>query len=512
MHYSNSLTTNLENNLGASLAREIIAANTHQQLGETTREIRRNLSDPAKASTPDFVIRRYIQARHSGMLAQFPDLPDLIGSGSNIPWSDEAVRALGKELARLSRKQGAQLTAAEWRNYLTGKGARQRSKVFMAAFTLQMSVEDTRRLLLAFGMENYSVRYPLDMICLFCQHIPGTYTWADAEAMLGEFLARRGESSVDAALSAAGTGSSTGVMLADLEGIFSRDLQSANARAALVEYMVQNSGEFVSYKKNQKVHFIPGFSVSRLERYNRLTEYLTVLYPSYRVRSVHKDGEEDNRGWDDNPWTFETRPVRRDDGSISLGALVRAMFSRSLWSDVIWEQPEHENPFERDMREFITNYEKHMLAVERLRKGGSNIAFFERRDALLFIFFLISGYNTLSASRSPADRVRMDQLMELAGGDSELDLVIEEVLDKVEVIFASDDEEEARSRFDSLCECFNMILAELGYPNIYLPAQFDRFVLLALLANDPSEVSTVVMSQSDWDYYYGDTASGEAEA
>lgn len=506
MRYENSLTTSVENHIESKLAMNIIRANSRQAIGSTARDIRAYLSDPATVSSPDFVIRRYIQSHHPGLLKEYRDLPDLTTS-SNAPWDDSVIRSLSGKLAKLSSEQGAKIEAKEWRNYLTGKGVKKRPKAFMIAFTLQMGVEDTLDLLLALEMDPYSVRYPLDLICLFCQEVPGTYTWAEAEAMLDEFLARRPAVSGDVMAPSAGM---TEQISTDLKQIFEKNLQGSNAREALLDYMVANASEFVSCKKGGKEYFLPGYSLRRMEMYQRLCEYLAVLYPSYHVRATQKDGEGENRDWDDNLWNARKETVTDENGTISLTDLTRAMFSDGLWSDIMWKKGDGEEAFERQMREFCNNHVQHMMAVERLRRGGKNVAFFDRRDALLMTYFLISGWVRLCSSEEEVHQETADLLRDMAFTDTEFDIAVEEVLDKAERILSPTYTGSAASRFQTLCECFNMILAQLGYQNLYLPAQFDRFVLLSLLAEDPAELSVAVMSQGDWEFYYGDTADQTA--
>lgn len=502
MRYSNSLTTSVQQHIGTVLARKIITANTRQQLGSTAREIRQYLTDPSSVSTPDFVIRRYIQTKHPQLLEEYKNLPDLTGTGRNVPWDSAVIRSLSLKLEKLSILQGAKFEAKEWRHYLTGKGCKKRTKAFMAAFTLQMGVEDTMDLLLSLGMESYCVRYPLDLICMFCQEHPGTYTWAEAQAMLDEFLEKKTESPGDVPAPVAGM---TEQISLKLKRIFKSNLQSSNARSALLKYMTEHSAEFVSFKKSGKELFLPGYSLSRMELYMKMAEYLAVLYPHYTHRIPHKAGPQDARHWDEAPWNIQKKPVRDASGTISLTCLKKAMFEEALWSDIIWNEDKNASPFEQNMYLFCNNYERHVMAIDRLRKGGSSVAFFDRRDALLFTYFLISGYIQLLDSPDPDHGARIKKIQDMAFSDNDFDMAVDEVLAKAEQIFSDDNDATPLARFNSLCECFNMILAQLDYQNLYLPAQFDRFVLLSLLAEDPAELSTVVMSQSDWEFYYGDT-------
>ena len=109
----------------------------------------------------------------------------------NVPWPRPVLSALAGKLEKLSREQDAAISAAEWTRYLGKSVPTSREKVFRMAFSLKMDTRQTLDLLLAYGMEPYSVRYPLDLICLFCQKVGGTYTWAQARQMHDTFMARR---------------------------------------------------------------------------------------------------------------------------------------------------------------------------------------------------------------------------------------------------------------------------------------------------------------------------------
>lgn len=515
MRYSSSLTSSVREFVEDYLARRITEANSGQDLGSTALQIRENLSDPENVSTVDFVLRRYIQSRVPSLLEGMGELPDLVHGKKNLPWDKKVLRRLARILEKESLAEGAKIEDKEWYAYLTGSSPRKREKLFMAAFTLGMSVEDTMDLLLACGKEPYSVRNPLDLICMFCQSAQETYAWAEAEDMYRQFLeGKKAAGSSDAGRPTAGM---TEKLSGKLHEIFRDGLREADARKALLAYMIENSAEFPSYEKVVKAEkafdgteekrdritrtvFLEGYSTERLALFERLAEYLAVLYPRYSTIDAEKDGEGENRGWDQKTWNRKWHDVVDGQGTISLRALSNAMMEKSLWKDIVWAGGK-EDPFERKMRELCGNYEKHMMAVERMRRGGNNPAFFERRDALLFVYFFISGFIEVCTGTRGEDRERYARLQELSFRDHDLDMAVEEIMEKVERVLL--EEEDPKLRFDCLRECFNMILAQLEYPNLYLPAQFDRFVLLSLLAEDPAELSALVMSRGDWEFQFG---------
>lgn len=81
-----SLTTAVQTFIRSELALKIIQANTAHDIGDTAQQIRENLTDTTTLITPEFMIRRYLQTFHPGLLADLGPLPDLTAAGKNIPW------------------------------------------------------------------------------------------------------------------------------------------------------------------------------------------------------------------------------------------------------------------------------------------------------------------------------------------------------------------------------------------------------------------------------------------
>ena len=81
----------------------------------------------------------------------------------------------------------------------------------------------------------------------------------------------------------------------------------------------------------------------------------------------------------------------------------------------------------------------------------------------------------------------------MAASGKRFDAAIGQVLARVRTLY--EDPQPASAHFQGLCTCFDMILGQMGHSNLYLPAQFDRFVLLALLSEDPEELASLVMSE-----------------
>ena len=492
MRFEKSLTSSVHDYISTELALKVIKANSTQAVGRTALEIRRYLTDSETICTPDFMIRRYLQAFHPGLLADLGPLPDLVHSQKNLPWPREALAALSTKLEALSKEQGAAISAAEWSRYFNKSVPTNREKIFRMAFSLKMDVSHTLDLLLACGMEPYSVRYPLDMICLFCQKVGGTYTWAQAKQMLDQFLAKRTPDTFTAAPTANGTQQ----LEADLNALFERSLQGSNAQQALIDYMVNHSGEFVSFRDKDQELFLPGYSLRRSAQFSRLAQYLAVLYPSIITPAKRKNTNGDPLKMDLNQWdNREEFVIDPETGKFSLPTLVRAMFWASSWNDLEWNESAPKGSFESNMRIFCKNYKQHIDKVNRLFTGGKNIAFFDRRDALLFIFFLISGYTKLLDYDDYDSAVRITKLETMSTSGKRFDSAVGQVLARVRTLYESP--QNASEHFNGLCACFDMILGQMEHSKLYLPAQFDRFVLLALLSQDPEELASLVMSEAE---------------
>ena len=495
MSFQKSLTSSVQERISADLALKVMTANSSQQIGRTARELHAYLSDPETLCTPDFTIRRYLQAFHANLLTDLGPLPDLVKSDKNVPWPQESVNMLSRKLTLLSKEQGAAISTTEWLRYFSGSVPSDREKVFRMAFTLKMDVSQTMDLLLACGKEPYTTRYPLDMICLFCQRKPGTYTWAQARQMLDQFMSRRTPADEELA---APTENATQQFHADLDALFERSLQGSNAQDALVDYMVEHSAEFISFRDTDKDVFLPGYSRRRSAQFKRLSQYLAVLYPHFFKPRTEEDTTGDSKKMDPKQWKHQIKYViDPKTGMLSLPKLVQAMFWASSWNDLEWHKKAPKGSFEDNMRMFCRNYKQHIDKVNRLYTGGNNIAFFDRRDALLFIFFLISGYMKLLAFDDYDASVRIQKLREMTASGRRFDEAVGHVLAQLDSLY--DDREDPGKFFDGLCTCFNTILSQMGHANLYLPAQFDRFVLLALLSEDPEDLASLIMSEAERD-------------
>lgn len=505
MGYESSLTFNVQYYMDQVMAKKLHQAQDYWQIRSSAQAFRRFLCDPETVNTPDFVIRRYIQTHRPEILPRDMELEDLTDN-TNLPWSREVIDLLSKSLWKLSQSQGAKMERKEWVNYLSGKGISDRRKLFMIAFTLMMDQEATVELMLACGMEPYSSRDPLDLICLFCQKQPGRYTWAQALAGLEVFLQARSGSMAEAAQPTSGM---TEQLSSDLEEIFQKGLPDYEALDALIDYMVSHASEFAAVtktvtkggKKEQRVSFLPGYSLNRVDCYARLSQYLRVLYPTYLLET-RKKSKENN----DTTGPKEVAVETDERGIPHLPSLVRAMLYANNWSGLEWDtemvygdDPEYtaqSREFEGKMQNFWDNYPAHVMKIQRLLTGGDNVAFYERRDALLMIYFLIDGYRKLCENEDGQEA--MEQLDILRQGESVMDEALDEVLEKVEYLYTNYTQDEDLSKKVSMLRtCFELVLTTMGYQGLYLPAIFDRLFFAALLSETPEIITPLIISQGE---------------
>ena len=480
MRYENGLTGSVNDYVSGILARKIARANRTWEMAAAARSVRAYLEDPATLVTPDFVIRRHIQANHPDLLAGVSDVPDLI-HGPNLPWEEPAVDAVATKLF----KADLGLTKAAWKNYLTGKGCPKREGLFKIALGLRMDADTTLDLMLAVGEEPYNPRNPLDFICLFCQKQPGRFTWADVEQMRKDFRERREKSPEDPKT---GTPGMTEELALGLEVVFERYLGESQSKQALVDYMVENAGEFS----------LSGYSHSRMEGFRKLSRALAILYPIYYAAQ--------NDGVDKDAKELSFDP----EGYPTFRSLTTAMFQQNGWEDVQWGQEDRS----RKLYTFWKGFRAHMTGVDRLCAGGNNVQFLTRQDALVFIYFFITGYQRVKQEcaggnadwvptytpagmqiekRLPSPEEQLSLLAKLYGTEDSFGFSYQYALRRLERIFVEPNDREL-SGLDRLIRVMDVFLTELGYQELYLPASFDRFILLSLLSGNPEEFTPLLLS------------------
>lgn len=487
MSYESSLTSSVNDYVNAVLTKKIAMANRSRDIVAAARSVRQYLEDPQTLITPDFVIRRHIQAEHPDLLPKGMAIPDLI-HGNNVPWDDRICDHIATLLFK-SQGELLGISKKDWKGYLTDKGCGKREKLFKVAFALRMDVETTLDLMLALGMEPYNPRNPMDFICLFCQKQPGRFTWQDAQGMLNAFRETVGKRSETPKTVTPGM---TEELTGGLEDIFESYLADTQSKQALVSYMIENAGEFSD----------TGYSHTRMEGFLKLSKALEILYPIYYVPQ--------NDGVD----VYARELPRDEEGYPTFRSLAKAMFQQNEWEDLRWSREEEAG----NLFKFWNNYEKHMMGIDRLRGGGKNPQFLNRRDALVFLYFFISGYHGLkrrcireedanwaesytpegqnAEKRLPTPARRLQALEELYTQEDSFGFSYCYALRRLERVFQNPlDGETIAREFERLTRAVDALLTEFGYQPLYLPAEFDRFVALSLLSGHPEEFTPLLLSK-----------------
>lgn len=480
MRYNNDLTASVEAYIKETLLEKILKANEGLALCETAQEVMNYLCDNSTVNTPEFVLRRYIYKYHAELFFKVDNYAEL-AEDFYRNWSQDILHELAKELSRISKNDHKlNISTKTWLDYLTGTLVRKRVRVFQIAIILQMDVESTLELLMAYDMEPYSVRNPIELICMFCQNNPNKYTWRHVELIFECFELGKGEKILEKQEPTEGM---TRVIQNELDKIFRSDLPDSDTEQMLIQYMIDNANEFKSFIKGKKEVYLPGYSLTRMNKFKKLMKYLAVLYPGYYATQEETDLKVLFKDIDN-----------ANDGYPKLQDLKRAMFQTQDWNFEIWNIPEKEKG-EKDFRNFVyysfcNNYSNHLWAIERLREGGENIEFFERKDALLFSYFLINGYlNLLNA-----DEITKNKAIEtlLENGD-EFDESVSMIFESLEEL----DEYDSLQRYDTMWQCINIILKEMDYPILYVPSAFDRFVVLSLMSVSPDELTPLILNQAN---------------
>lgn len=512
MRYDNSLTSSVQKYIEQKLAKRIREAWDNWELIDVAQDIRTYLCDSTTINTPDFVIRRFIQKYYPELLPCNMDVPNLL-ENKNIAWNDQIIDSLATTLFHLSVERQTNITKAEWKRYFSGHGATQSEKVYQIAFTLGMDVDSTIDLFLALGMEPYSVRCPLDLICLFCQRVPGKYTWPDVMEMLTKFTTNQ---AAHTGICSPPTDGMTQQISYELDAIFAKCLPDADAKEELITYMLEHAEEFPSFEvKKGKRDYLPGYSLSRMRNFNRFAEFLILLYPQYSY--VDERAKKQDNAFPVKETEMVPRKKRREESSTGnirevrsndpeskekpLPFLARSMIYNSGWNDITWTKSNNEildsrfQEFEDSMRKMCNNFVLHMNGIDRMQKGNGNPQFFTRRDALLFIYFLFYRYCRLDGDSSEAEAINkyIDQMLDER--DNTLGHVINQALENANASFNC---EKTEDRFRYLMTGINLILTWLDYPQLYLPARFDRFIILSLLSEDVDSLTPLVMSENEW--------------
>ncbi len=452
MEYEHSLTYAVQMQVDGYIQTRGAQAGARLNRCGSARELLPLLIDPETISTPGFVLRRHIQAQ--GVVRGL-DCADLSRTG-NVPWPEAVTQQAAAQLSSLSyRRHRLAISTVNWYKYLTDampKGI-QRGMIFKLAVVAGMGREETLELLLACGESPYNVRRPLELLCWFCQGVPGVYTWADIKNLLERYEAYAARKAEGEAVRPEPVPDATRLLLGWANELLDPGLPSApEARQRLLERMAQVRGE------------LQGFSRTAQAKYLRLTDYLRALYTppspvlSELVRTMYRQQElffddvrMNSRG---KLYTFRGEPADRfgpqreeyvfggGPGMNLLGKV--AMFCK-----------------------------RYPLRAGGIANGREAV---DRRDILLLGYFLITGYRSAGAAERSA-------FWALAQEDGSMDRRISLIREELDALAREPDIPERQVRCRRV---LNELLAELNFQAFYVPALFDRWVLFALLTRRPA--------------------------
>lgn len=493
---SGSLTSQVEEEIDHILNSYVAQARSEWDMRTTSSNIQTNLSDQSSAIDLSFYLRRYIQNHYKEWFPTGIPILDLYRT-KNVAWIEtnseknkQLIYSVGENLANESKKKRTDIAARDWRRYLSGANITVRDVLFRIAFTLEMDVEDTIGLMLSCNQETYSYRDPLDVICWFCQSSHNKYTWDLVERMYEYFCNNRIENVHGTVSSTATTVGMTEHIQSQADIIIQKYLAAPVESKAWMECMIAHSSEFILFPvfKNRSLTNVslPGYSQDRLKKMLNITIYLRKMYPYYWEKGKKHPVEIGINGY----------PI--------LTQLVRAMFNLSGWSKIDWEKSQNkgtdtkaaEYRFEQEQKVFCKNYiNNHISKIQRMCDGEENVAFFRRRDALLFIFFLLSGYVSKKIDHAEREEIHA-RLQDLLRCEDAFNIRIRRALNKA--LDAHDEVLDIQDRFEMLRDSFDLILSDrsgLGYHEMYMPSVLDRQLLLALLSEDPNKMATLIMCQ-----------------
>lgn len=506
--FENSLTRQAELSLDY-WTKEL--ANMSDSLKNDPMAVIKELNDRSKLCTPGFLIRRQIQTAYPDLLQMAADetaesYPDLFKS-NNLPWPEALLKNLGLKLEKhMLQGQKQVVKAKEWIKWMNDSSVpTKRELAIKLSFLLDMDDSSSTKFLLACGHEPFSVRNPLDCICLFCKLVYTRNDWAKVEELLTEYEEKRpDEEGPVTTKTATGTIGMTEQIRQTLQSFSESGVPESEKKILeqdLLQYMFSQDQEFtrrkILVKKNKetgtktakKSVYASGYSLSRRSLLLDLTRYLAKLYPTYD-REAYQGGDRRNTR-DDMAETLsmDVAPVRVDEsGFPNLTDLSRAFICSHGWEFV--EPSElnlssygsvknaHDNiAFNRQIYLFCKSYEKNnrLGAIERFLLYPDHAETVERKDILLLAYLFISGYSRIE------EEDLKEELYDMAEAPQGESLYLQNIIDQLDDIADMWDEDQ---KIKGYISCMNAFLLHFSFEPLYPPFILDRFFLYALVGEE----------------------------
>lgn len=456
MSYERSLTFAAQVEIDRYVEQQAAKAAAQLDRQQTADELLAFLTDDTKLITPGFILRRHIQAQ--GGLASKEKCADL-GQNGNVPWPDGVVYRTAAELSSISyRRHGLAISTAQWEKYLKDDMTQglHRDMIFKLAIVTGMGRQAAMDLLLACGQAPYNMRCPLELICWFCQHIPGTYTWQGVQKLLDTYerFAAEGGGASPSQPPAEGT---TQLLRWSVDKLLDTGDPAAETEQALMKLMAENCTE------------LEGFSRTAQGNYLRLLAYLNTLYLLGQRANLHKLI---GAMFEEQDWKFED--IHQSPGG------ERYVFRGGVEDEAAPREVNH--LFDAALGEVALLCKRYYTRANAIQKGARDV---DRRDVLLLGYFLITGY-------MGAEEDTRATLWNMTKQDNPVDRRMELLREDLDALRPEADMKEKQVL---CCRVLNELLAEFGFRALYVPAAFDRFILLSLLTDRPAWTARYLLGE-----------------
>ena len=541
--FDNSLTRQVEISMN-QFAKEL--ADMSDELMNDPMKVVHALNDKRNICTPGFLMRRQIQGKLPELLeAAAEESKEVYADlfvGDNIMWPESLVKRLCVKLEKYVKTECDQVViASQWKDWLGDKRIPTRKVAAKLSFLLDMDDYTTTKFLLSCGHEPFSVRNPLDCICLFCKLFRPKGDWKKVEEILAQYERNRPERMSDnhkrtQSLGSIGMTHRISNKIPELASVGTPESKLVDVQNDLIEYMYSIDSEFtrrkVKSKKDTKTDrpYLSGYSLERCQKLLELTRYLVVLYPGYdHAVYVGGDRRMDSRTkrkkdkvcvskiqYSEEEW----KNVRIDaNGYPDLRDLSRAFVYLHEWDfaepsglglvginpktgkafKTSTKKEKHDKiPFNNDVYMICNAYceNERLPSIALMLTQVDNAVPVERKDILLMAYLFISAY-----SRKSYDPILRDTLYEMANSNSDTDTFSEEmknILTQLEDIAIMCEDEDKIAGYIS---CINQFLQLFDFEPFYPPFLLDRFILFALVGEEMG--SSFLNSNSEYENLTG---------